>query len=166
MNTEFLISKLTGKWITQNTGYSLIRYSEHIDTSTDQVSWTYVKNPSPCLKSAILHLKQSNKLSEIDLYHIRSKNNRSIYSEYYVLSAYQASELRLLIKLSSDFVFLNKFIVQSYSQKQLTISSYDKNIEIIEKIYFLNRNLKVIKSTIRKHDSCIGISFSSEIRIG
>jgi len=43
--------------------------------------------------------------------------------------------------------------------------SIRENITITEKIYFLNSNLKVIKTIVKKDKKDIAISFSSEIRI-
>lgn len=162
MHDDFLINRLTGRWIVQSTNYSV-----SANTLINQVECINIKDCSSYFKSTIDNLEKYEKeLSGINLYCMQFKDRHDSNSQYYILLIYQASTLKLVMKFNHSFVFLSKFIVQSQSRNCLTIISCDKNIEVIEKIYFLSRNLKIIKSTIQQDNSYIGTSFSSEIRIG
>lgn len=165
MEKHLLINELTGQWIIQSTNCSLPNHSIAKNTLINKVKWTNIKHYSSYLKSVTENLKKHKKLSSAKLYCIESKNNSASSNKHYILLIYQASTLKSIIKLSHSLSILNKFVVRSQSYNHLTIVSCDKNIETREKIYFLNRNLKVIKSTIRKHNKYIGAAFSSEIRI-
>lgn len=165
MDSNFLTSKLMGRWVVQSTNCSSRACFNHTKILINQVSWTYMKTSSYYLKFIMLHLKQQNEVSKIDLCCMESIKNHSNHEKHYVSLIYEGPQLKFLIKFSHDFNFLNKFVVHNCSENQLTIVSYNEDIKIIEKIYFLSCNLKVIKSTILKNNSCVGTSFSSEIRI-
>ncbi len=164
MNDDFLISQLAGQWIVQSTSYSLLKHADK-NIFINQMRWTRIKDCSPYLKCIAQNLEKQDILTSVYLYYIELKNNNGIDCSHYIALVYERSRPKLVIKFSRDFVFLNKFIVQSQSNNSLTIMSYDNNIKIVERIYFLNRNLKVVKSTIQKYSTCVGTCFSSEIRI-
>jgi hypothetical protein len=105
-------------------------------------------------------------IKHVDLYRIESKTSQDLCSVHYVILAHEGAKLSSIIKLDQDFVLLNRFTAHYESSNQLIITSSSNNINIVEKIYFLNQNLKVIKSTVKRSNEYIGTSFSSEIRIG
>ncbi len=164
MNDVFSIVSLAGQWIVQSANYSLLACPDYTNLFVNQVQWTYIKKHKPCLESVKQYLNEEYELSNISTYCIES-TNRQIHSVHYIVFVYRGSRIKLLIKLDQNFAFLNQFVVQSQSCNYLTIMSSNNDITTVEKIHFLNCNLKVIKSTIHKSNKYIGSSFSSEIRI-
>lgn len=161
MNKNCLIGQLAGQWIVQSTNYHLLKNLKYHDLLFNQVQWERVVDYKPYLNK----LKKYSSNNSIDIYRIKSKSNDAGYIIYYIACMYQGSKLSSIIKLDHDFVFLNQFRVQNQSKDHLTIESLKGDISIVEKIYFLNCNLRVIKSTIQRCNKCIGASFSSEIKI-
>lgn len=167
MTNSFLADRLKGQWIVQSINYPSLESSNYKSAFVDQIEWIYIKDLKHYWKFIMQYLEKQDELSEVDLYHILSQSSSSgPCKTYYVALIYAGSRLKSLIKLDEGFALLNRFTVKNQSRKQLTIASNTPSITVVEKIYFLNRNLKVIKSTIREGNACKGVSFSSEIRIG
>lgn len=164
MNDVLLANRLIGRWIVQSANYSLLLHPDSKNLFVNQVEWTNIKNSKLYLESIRGCLNKQGKLSKISVYCVKSTSSQ-LHSTHYVACVYRGPRLKLLIKLNQDLVFLNQFIVQSQSFNCLTVMSCCNCMVIVEKIYFINRNLKVIKSTIQKSSKYIGTSFSSEIRI-
>lgn len=163
MNNVFSAVNLTGQWIVQSANYSLLMHPDYKSLFVNQIQWKYIKKHKPCLKSIKRHLNEEH-ADNISVYSIKPRYGK-MYNAYYVVFIYQGSSIKSLIKLDQNFAFLNQFMIQSQSCNYLTIKSFKNGIFIVEKIYFLNRNLKLIKSTIQKSNKYAGTSFSSEIRI-
>ena len=155
---------LAGRWIIQSTNYSLLLHCKSRNQFVDQVEWVYVQDSKFYLESIKRYLNKQDELSNISLYRLKSGSGR-LHTVHYIACVYIGLKLKMLIKLDQDLIPLNQFIVQSQSSNCLTIMSRKNTMVIVEKIYFLNRNLKVIKSTIQNPDKYIGTTFSSEIRI-
>lgn len=166
MDNNCLISKLTGRWIVQSANYSLLRSTDCTKLFLSQIQWIYLEDCSLYFKSVIDDLNIQCNIKHIDLYRIESKTSQDLYSVHYIMLAHEGAELSSIIKLDQDFVVLNRFTAHYESSNQLIVTSSSNNMNIVEKIYFLNQNLKVIKSTVKRYNSYIGTSFSSEIRIG
>lgn len=161
MNKNRLIDQLAGQWIVQSTNYSLTKNLKYQDLLLNQVQWEHIDG----YKVYRNQLKKYFSNNTVDTYRIKSKKNNGVDVISYIVLVHQGSKLNSIIKLDHDFALLNQFMVQNQSEHHLTIMSLKGNISIVEKIYFLNCNLKVIKSTIQRFNKCIGASFSSEIRI-
>lgn len=161
MNKDRLISQLAGRWIVQTTNYSLLKNFESRALLCNQVHWTHVHEHEPYLSK----IKKYGSSNSVDMYCIKSRNSNEMDIISYIILLYQGPELSSIIKLDQNFALLNQFLVQDQSEDQLTIVSLEGSVSIVEKICFLNCNLKVIKSTIQRFNKCIGASFSSEIRI-
>jgi hypothetical protein len=162
MNKDCLIDQLAGQWIIQSANYSLLKRLESRDLLLNQVQWLQMPNYAQHLEQ-IKQYYDNNK--SVSICRIRSKNNNGTHTIIHILLLHQGPQLSSIVKLDENFAFLNQSIVQSQSEDQLTIMSSKGNISIVEKIYFLNCNFKVVKSTIQRCNKCIGTSFSSEIRI-
>lgn len=165
MNYALFNEQMKGNWIVQSTHYSSKKNSEFIEILTNKVKYTNLINTNFYLKllSKNLNLNYSNKKTEIYCIEFESKKNE--INKQYLLIFHDNNNQTILLKFNHKFEYLNKFKVQIYSKKYLSIVSKNENITIIEKIYFLNINLKVIKTIIKKQKKTIAISFSSEIRI-
>lgn len=162
MNKDYLIDQLTGQWIIQTANYSLLKRHESRDLLCNQVQWLQMSSYAQHLKQIKQYCDNNDRLN---MYCVKSKDSNSAYSTSHILLLHQGPQLRSIVKLDQNFVFLNQSIVQNQSRDQLTIMSLKGNISVVEKIYFLNCNFKVVKSTIQRCNKCIGTSFSSEIRI-
>ena len=166
MDRFFSANQLTGNWTVQSmNSSSVLNRSQHKNQFIDRVEWTYVKDSRLSLNLLLKNVRAYYPLlNSAELYLVKSKDSNNASSKHYILLAYHLSELKLLIKLSDNFTVLDRFFAQGKSSNYLMLRSCDQGVDVIEKIYFLNRNLKVIKSTIRKKNRLLGISFSSEIR--
>jgi len=165
MNYSLFNEQMTGNWIVQSTNYSSKKNSDFIEILTNKVKYTNLINTDFYLKllSNDLNINYLNKKIEIYCIEFQAKNNE--INKQYLLVLNDNNNQTIFLKFNDKFEYLNKFKVQIASKKYLSIVSENKNMKIIEKIYFLNSNLKVIKTIIKKHEKDIAISFSSEIRI-
>lgn len=162
MNKDCLMGQLAGQWIIQSANYSLLKCFESRDLLFNQVQWLQMSSYEPQPEQIRQYCDNDDSM---DIYRIKSKNSNGAHTISYILLLRQGPKLSSIVKLDQNFVFLNHSIVQSQSKDQLTIMSSKGSVSIVEKIYFLNSNFKVVKSTIQKCNKCIGTSFSSEIRI-
>lgn len=165
MNNTFFISKMTGHWIVQSTYYSLLRHHKLTETFLNQVKWDYFHSSNIDINSLLANFNQGSILYKASLYSIKCIKNSLNQQMYCVLIYNKMSNKSFILKLNSEFNLTNKCIIKNIDQNYLHITSTMKNITVIEKIYFFHHNLKVTKSIIKKDNKCIGISFSSEIRI-
>ncbi len=165
MNYTIFNEQIAGKWIVQSTNYSSKKNSDFIEILINEVKYTNLTNTNFYLKllSYNLDLNSSNK--NIEIYSIEHKNKNHSINKQYLLKFHDKDEKTILFKFNHKFEYLNKFTIKTYSKKYLSIVSKNNHITIVEKIYFLNNNLKVIKTIVKKHDTHIVVSFSSEIRI-
>jgi len=165
MNYAFFNEQITGNWIVQSTNYSSKQNSNFIEILTNQVIYTHLKNTKFYLKLLSHDFNFNFSTKKIEIYSIEYKNKTNSNNRQYLLICYDQNNKTSLLKFNHNFQYLNKFTVKTSSKKYLSIVSKNNNITIIEKIYFLNNNLKVIKTIVKKHEKDIAISFSSEIRI-
>ena len=153
------IERLLGHWLVQNTIYSLSNNASN--TSVNKISWSIPKDKQKFINSMRKNIdKQYDQLSLIEI------DNCQIKIIKYILFLYKTkSKTGIILKLNNKFDFLNSssFYIQSYNTLYLDYNI--KNINIIEKLYFINDNLKLIKSTIEQNDQYVTVLFSSEIKI-
>lgn len=164
MENILLTDRLIGRWIVQSGNYSLLLHPDSKNLFIDQVQWANAKNSKLNLESIEHYLNRRAESSSTSVYCVNSSSSQ-LNRVHYIACIYKDLQIKTLIKLDQDLIFLNQFIVQSQSSDCLTIMSCNNDIVIVEKIYFLSHNLKVIKSTIQNSSKYIGTSFSSEIRI-
>ena len=157
-----LINRILGTWIVQNTKYSYINYLDK--SSIHTIEWSLIPqkyNKLEFIANKILD-KIKNKYYE---YYIVRKNNFSINTHFIFLFHDELKE-GCIIKLDSKFRVLESYNIKHYSSNYMDIYYSDKkNDDIVEKIYFLNNNLKIIKSVTQKNQKNNAICFSSEIKI-
>lgn len=165
MDVDIFTHKMTGRWVAQSTNYSLMDNYTLFNTFRNQVTWTYIKNHEKYMNFLLPKLQIEYIIDRIDLYSITFKDNNYSQRKYYVGLLKQKSNQFHLLKFNDKFDVINKFIIQDYSRNYLSLISYINNITVLQKIYFLNNNVKVIKSIAKKYNQYMGTYFSSEIRI-
>ena len=166
MHESLLISQLESQWIVQSINYSLLPYAKYSNLFLNQAKWLHVHDYRRYLDQIKQYIETEEKLEDysIDLYYVKF-SNKDIYLSYYAIFFSQGSVLKFLIKFDHNFDFLAKFKVERDSRNHLIIMLQNSRISIVEKIHFLNSNLRAVKSTFYVDNKYIGTSFSSEIRI-
>lgn len=165
MNYPFFNEQIAGNWIVQSTNYSSKKNSDFIEILTNQVRYTNLINTNFYLKLLSHNSNLNSSYKKIEIYCIKYKNKNHSVKKQYLLIFHDKYDKIVLFKFNNKFEYLNKFTVSTWSKNYLSIISKKNNITIIEKIYFLNNNLKVIKTIVKKHEKNIAVAFSSEIRI-
>ena len=165
MDYSFFINQMTGNWVVQSTKYSLLKNQGMIDTFISQVEWIHVSKDNNYFHSVLANLGYQHVSGPPNLYCIGLLNKSSVDNKHNLLLLDSKSKQACILKYNYEFNLTNKFLITHYSRNYISMISNTKNFTIIEKIYFLHDNLKITKSIIKQHQKCIGISFSSEIRI-
>ena len=166
MNHNFLLNKLAGQWVVQSAYGRLLESFEPNSLFVNQIKWTPVDNSNSCLENIRRCTKKKINLNSVNIYLVESSASEKYSNKNYIVFISQQSKLELIMKFDQNFRLLSKFIVQNQSSNSLTCVSPSKHFVIIEKVYFLNHNLKISKSTIQLSRAYTGTAFSSEIRIG
>lgn len=165
MDFNNFTKQMTGTWITQSTYYSSLNISETSRNFVNRVEWLYLKNNIEYLK-LISKENQVNLLQEnLYLYHIKLNNNRKKNGDYYLTLKIDQFNKAYLLKFDTSFNLINQFFIKEITENYLCLLAYVNNYEVLQKIYFLNQNVKLIKVTIKRQHYSIGTSFTSEIRI-
>jgi len=166
MDYNLFTKQMTGDWIAQSTNYYLTNHiNQNFYTLNNQIKWTDIKEKEVYLDLIRTILKKEDIVKYISLYKIESIDVNSLSNLSYILLSQKTSKQICLFKFNKRFHLMNQFTLKDYSKNYLCLSSDIRNIRVIEKIYFLNNNVKIIKSIIKKNNQCIGASFSSEIKI-
>ena len=167
MSIEFFMDRMVGKWVSQSTYYtsSSNRNSRNIFSKTliNQVKWSNVNNNKTIINSIKKQVNKEKIKNHIRLYKIESNNNHTFIS-YIAFFKNQENNL-CLVKFNQALQQVNSFIFVKVSNSHLCLISQVYDITILEKIYFLNTNVKLVKSITKKSNKCILTSFSSEIKI-
>lgn len=165
MNSEFLAGKIEGNWIIQSTTYSLLK--NKILTSSNQINWKTVKNKEniSLIKLLLKNIIEKYCISNSSIYILESINKKRLEKFYKFFLYNQELEKGYLLKLDNSGNILSKSEFVYKSSQYLRINHNRDGFYVIEDIYFINPNLKIVKSIIKKNKQCIGISFSSEIKI-
>lgn len=163
MNSKFFVNKIEGNWIIQSTNYSLIKNT--ISTSINNVLWKEIKNINhemePIVKNSILKFPTTNGNS----YALESSNQKGNKKSYRFFLYNEKINKGSILKLNHLGHIVSRASFNYKNNQYLYINYQYDDFDIIERIYFINSNLKIIKSIITKNKICIGICFSSEIRI-
>jgi len=165
MNSEFLASKIEGNWIIQSTTYSLLK--NRILTFSNEINWKPVKNKNSNSLVKLLSQKMIDTYNpnNSSIYIVESKNNTKIEKFYKFFLYNEKLNKGNLLKFNNSGNLLSKSEFTYKSNQQLCINHNNNGLSVNENIYFIDQNLKIVKSIIKKNKQCIGISFSSEIKI-
>lgn len=161
MNNIIELDNIEGKWIIQSTHYSLI--NNQLKTAIDSIYWDKIKKSNKQIPQSLIKLIDKNALNKYIIYAKKSKKNHLILYKLFLYRD-QANKGEVF-NLDNLGKIISKSWFNKRPDKSLYFNSQNKNFEIKEVIYFINNNLKIIKTIIQKNKQCIGISFSSEIRI-
>lgn len=165
MNENIFTNQMTGKWITQSTHYSILDNVVNYNTYINYINWTYIPNYENYAQYIFSSLQTKNRIHSIFLYKVKyNQINYGIKTYYVTLLEYKFRKAYIL-KFDERFNLMNKFKIKNHSNNNLYLISQIDDLTILEKIYFLNTNVKIIKSVIQKNKEYIATSFSSEIRI-
>lgn len=165
MNHHLFIDNVTGNWIIQSSNYSLLVNNNLSYQYINKVTWTYIQEYDDYINLLLPNISEEDSLSNFKLYTVEYTCNTFKHYKYYVLFLYEQSQLLCLLKFNSQFTLINKFKINFCSECTLHMIAHNNGITIIEKIYYINSNLRVTKVIIQKNGDNIGTTFSSEIRI-
>ena len=165
MNVNIFTNQMIGQWISQSTSYSLIYNNASSLTFINNFTWKYIEKEEKKMDLLLPKLRTRYIIDQMYLYAIEFKDNKFYQDKYYVILLNQKSNPSILLKLNNEFKILNKFTIKDYSTKHLSLTSHINQVIVFQQIYFLNNNVKVIKSIAKKNRENIGTYFSSEIRI-
>ena len=157
--------QMTGQWITQSTNYPLSSYSINSSKLMNRMTWINISDQTHHISSIKQSINRINMKDSIYLYKVQFTDAFNVMNNYYVALLYETTGQVCLWKLNNKLEPINQFIIQNYSTYHLSLMSSIGNITILEKIYFLNTNVKIIKSIIKRANKYVATSFSSEIRI-
>jgi hypothetical protein len=157
--------QMTGTWITQSTYYSLLNKNETSCNFVNKIEWLYLKNNLTYLKSLSKNNQVNFLQKNMDLYHIQLSNKQNKDEDYYLTLQIDPCNKAYLLKFDNSFKLINKFFIKEITDSSLCLLGYVNSYEVLQRIYFLNQNVKLIKVIIKKNQNYIGTSFTSEIRI-
>lgn len=166
MCSNIIISKMSGLWVTQSTYYSLIeKNNKESNTLINKVEWTNISCDSHDYNFMISKISKEYIHNLIFLYRIESLNNEYNKNTYYVLFQKKGSKNISVLRFNKNWILINQSVIHESTNNYLCLISDINNLTVVQKIYFLNSNVKVIKSIIKKSHQCIATSFASEIKI-
>lgn len=155
------LNKIEGKWIIQSTYYSLL--NNQLKTDIDNISWNKIKKSNQQIPKSIIKLIEKNIISTHMIYTKKSKKNT--HSLYKLFLYYDQNHQGEVFHFDHLGKILSKSKFTNRPDNSLCFFSQNNTIDVTEIIYFTKNNLKTSKTVITKNKQCIGISFSSEIKI-
>ena len=165
MRLNSFIKRMIGKWIIQSTNYSLLNTNEISCNFVNKMRWHYIQENKECLDKLFKHNHIDLLQKKTLLYSVQLINDNKNNNNYYLALITDQLNQSFLLKFDASFNMINKFFIKKIDEDSLYLSTYVNQFEVLQKIYFLNNNVKLIKVTIRKGSSYIGTLFTSEIRI-
>ena len=165
MESNYFIERMTGEWIIQSSSYALLHMNEASCNFVNKMKWSYLKDNKK-------HLHIFFKNDQIDLlqkksqlYFVKLISNSKNNNNYYIALITDRLNQLFLLKFDMSFNVINKFFIKKINENYLYLSTYINEFEVLQKIYFLNSNVKLVKVIIKKGSYCIGTFFTSEIRV-
>ena len=165
MESNYFIERMTGKWIIQSTNYSLSNMDETSCNFVNRMKWYHIQDNKKYLHMFFNHNQINLLQKKSQLYSIEQVSNNNKNDNYYIALITDKLNQSFLFKFDMSFNVINKFFIEKIDKNSLYLSAYINKFEVLQKIYFLNSNVKLIKVTIKKGSYCIGTFFTSEIRV-
>ena len=165
MDPNNFTKQMAGYWIAQSTHYSLIKLNTSSCNFVNKIKWLNIKNPAQYLDSLSKKNQMDLLFKYIHLYYIQLNNNIYKNGYYYIMLMINQFNQAYLVKFDSSFKLINKFLIKEITDDYLCVLTSVNKYQVLQKIYFLNQHLKLIKVTIKDQQNYIGTSFTSEIRI-
>ena len=166
MYTHNFTHKMNGLWITQSTYYSLNRNKNRTFTTfKNTIEWKDISCDEMSFEMIKCSLPKKYLTDLISLFQVDFLNTQSNQQKYYALLLKNKLQQNYLVKLDRRLQKINEFKIQELDDNYMYLTSSIKTLTLMERIYYLNNNVKVIKSVIKKSNAYIATSFSSEVKI-
>ena len=165
MESNYFIERMTGEWIIQSTSYALFHMNEASCNFVNKMKWYHLKDNKKYLHMFFKHDQIDLLQQKSQLYSIQLTSNSKNNNNYYIALTTDKLNQSFLLKFDMSFNLINKFFIKKINENYLYLSTYINKFEVLQKIYFLNSNVKLIKVIIKKGSHCIGTFFTSEIRV-
>ena len=165
MESNYFIERMIGEWIIQSTNYPLLKINKTSCNFVNKVQWHYIKDNKKYLHIFFKHNQTNLLQKQSHLYSIHLVSNNKNNNNYYIALVTDRLNQLFLLKLDMSFNIINTFFIEKMNENFLYLSAYINKFKVIQKIYFLNNNVKLIKVIIKKGSSCISTFFTSEIRV-
>lgn len=168
MHINIFTSKIIGHWITQTTKYKLLNSNtSEISTFINQIKWTNLSDNNFYADIIKKNVKVEYIGYSLFIYKLNFSDYQSHNQIYYIAFSENHFKKMYLLKFNENFTVTNWFIIKKCTANYLCLTSENRNntITITQKIYFLNANVKLIKSVIKNKNKYIATTFSSEIKI-
>lgn len=161
-NHRILINRILGQWIIQSTLYSFTK--KQVNNLTNQIKLSHTKKQNKKF-SVILKENYNNlQMQHFTTYIVEQKNSSNSNIIYQVFLFNDKIKYGYILTFNHHFAILKKHIILYYSNNYVNIS-YNNKVNISQKIYFLNDNLKITKCIIKKNHQYYCLCFSSEIKL-
>ena len=165
MDPNNFTKQMTGDWIAQSTQYSALNIGSPSCDFVNRIKWLYIKNSAQYLNSLSKENQINLSPNNIDLYHIQLNNNIYKNGDYYIILMINQFNQAYLLKFDISFKLINKFLIKEIADNYLCLLTYVDTSQVLQKIYFLNQHVKLIKVAIKNQQHYFGTFFTSEIRI-
>nr|YP_009293851.1 chromophore lyase [Ahnfeltia plicata]AOM65539.1 chromophore lyase [Ahnfeltia plicata]UAT97220.1 chromophore lyase [Ahnfeltia plicata]UAT97425.1 chromophore lyase [Ahnfeltia plicata] len=153
------LNQIEGKWISQRTTYYM--KNNKIDNNKAEFIIRRLKNIDSLIQTDNQYSTQGMK--KYDAYSITWNSipkQNIVYNIFSTDSDLHAGSIR---KVDNQIYTKYNFYLENSNSLQLNY--VENNIQSTEKIHFVNPNLRISTSIIKKFGKCIAISFASEIKI-
>lgn len=165
MEFNYFMERMTGEWIIQSTNYPLLKMNQTSYNFVNKVQWHYLQDNKKYLHIFFKHNQTNLLQKKSQLYSIQLVGDNKNNSNYYIALVTDRLHQSFLLKLDMSFNIINTFFIEKIDKNFLYLSAYINKFKVLQKIYFLNNNVKLIKVIIKKGSFCISTFFTSEIRV-
>lgn len=167
LNSHLFTNQITGEWVTQNTKYSMLEDRIKLKTFINKIKYTHIIDNSLYKKDLQKELdkKLFIEIYDLNLYQVKLQRNYSHSLGYYLALIEQDINHSYLLKLDNNLQVLSIFFIQKFSDDCVLLTAKLNRLILFKRIYFLNNNVKVIKSIVKSNKKYISTTFSSQVRI-
>lgn len=154
-NIEFILSNISGNWISQRTTYSI---------KTQEIKIAKLQNKIELIKSKEINKKYTNKLNYLISYYYQCYpiNEQKIIYNYYITHTTPLFIQGIIRKEQKNVFKEYNFI---FKKRYLKVTHSDNKINYTEYIYFINSKFYMSIILIKSNNSYVAISFHSDIKI-
>nr|YP_009243877.1 hypothetical protein Sdur_061 [Sporolithon durum]AMK96119.1 hypothetical protein Sdur_061 [Sporolithon durum] len=166
MNINMLIEQIEGNWFTQSTTYFLTR--SIINHYKHQVVFKEIKNVKATTHEIQVALKKiyvQYKEIDVQVALLKCSDYQECKNFYTIFVYLPENKNGNIWKIKSDGKLIGQSMFQVGFSNSIFIEYKSKNLKIFEQIYFINDNLKIVKSVINIDNKPASVCFSSEIKI-
>ena len=150
MVSNYFIERMMGEWIIQSTNYPLLNMDQNSCNFVNRMKWHYIQDNKKYLPMLSKHHQKNLLQKESQLYSIQMVNDNKNNNNYYIALINDRFNQSFLLKFDISFNIINKFFIEKTDENFLYLSAYINKFKVLQKIYFLNNNVKLIKVIIKK----------------